>query len=491
MVLKWRQCHYDGLMQVSIFSMAGFVKKRIHQFCQKTSVKGIPRILRTKSYFMRTIWTISVTCFLAIAIYLSFLLLSDYLEYRSVTSLREYNIDVSGSTSDSVRLPDITLCNMNPFSISTYNMTDVLSLEHYHKKVLSMTICDNCTAEETKKMEELRSELLTTSGYYIEIKSENARRVSHKKEGFIASCHISILSGMHPRRLPCEGIVEIHDYSDYMYYNCFTLKVSQPTSRDLYHGMILVLQLNNHRDIIEQQQFLTPHIIPGQTSGAVMLLHQQDQLPMMTRNNIHLPSGFFTSLRLRYLRKIRLPKPYGTCKNTAKMEGNYQQAMCFSICVQTLILRTCGCVDFTNYNDFFGLVASMGMSPCLSLKTNTEMLHQYWNCVQEMRLNATIQCKDTCPIPCEEMTYEYDVSSLTCSLGVRYPLQFKQHIRNRKDHAHGFMKWKYHDDVIKWKHFPRFWPFVRGIHQSPVDSPNKGQWQKAFIFSLICTWTKG
>ena len=24
-----------------------------------------------------------------------------------------------------------------------------------------------------------------------------------------------------------------------------------------------------------------------------------------------------------------------------------------------------------------------------------------------------------------------------------------------------------HDDVIKWKHFPRYWPFVRGIHRSP------------------------
>ena len=23
-----------------------------------------------------------------------------------------------------------------------------------------------------------------------------------------------------------------------------------------------------------------------------------------------------------------------------------------------------------------------------------------------------------------------------------------------------------HDDVIKWKHFPRNWPFVRGIHRS-------------------------
>ena len=27
-----------------------------------------------------------------------------------------------------------------------------------------------------------------------------------------------------------------------------------------------------------------------------------------------------------------------------------------------------------------------------------------------------------------------------------------------------------YDDVIKWKHFPRYWPFVWGIHRSPVNS---------------------
>ena len=45
-----------------------------------------------------------------------------------------------------------------------------------------------------------------------------------------------------------------------------------------------------------------------------------------------------------------------------------------------------------------------------------------------------------------------------------------------------------HDDVITWKHFPRYWPFVRGIHRSPVNSPHKGQWRGALVFSLICAW---
>ena len=45
-----------------------------------------------------------------------------------------------------------------------------------------------------------------------------------------------------------------------------------------------------------------------------------------------------------------------------------------------------------------------------------------------------------------------------------------------------------HDDVIKYKHFPLYWPFVRGIHRSPVNSPHKGQWRGALIFSLIGGW---
>ena len=44
------------------------------------------------------------------------------------------------------------------------------------------------------------------------------------------------------------------------------------------------------------------------------------------------------------------------------------------------------------------------------------------------------------------------------------------------------------DDVIKWKHFPRYWPFVRGIHRSPVNSPHKDQWRGSLMFSLICVW---
>ena len=49
----------------------------------------------------------------------------------------------------------------------------------------------------------------------------------------------------------------------------------------------------------------------------------------------------------------------------------------------------------------------------------------------------------------------------------------------------------FHDNVIKWKHFPRYWPFVREIHRSPVNSPHRGQWRGALMFSLIWVWMNG
>ena len=46
------------------------------------------------------------------------------------------------------------------------------------------------------------------------------------------------------------------------------------------------------------------------------------------------------------------------------------------------------------------------------------------------------------------------------------------------------------DHVIKLKHLPRYWQFVRIIHWSPVNFPYKGLWRGALLFTLICSWIK-
>ena len=54
-----------------------------------------------------------------------------------------------------------------------------------------------------------------------------------------------------------------------------------------------------------------------------------------------------------------------------------------------------------------------------------------------------------------------------------------------------YSNWWLYDDVIKWKYFPRYWPFLRGIHRPTVNSPHKGQCRGALMFSLVCAWMNG
>ena len=52
----------------------------------------------------------------------------------------------------------------------------------------------------------------------------------------------------------------------------------------------------------------------------------------------------------------------------------------------------------------------------------------------------------------------------------------------------------HHYDVIKWKHFPCYWPFVRGIHLSPMNSPHSGGWDvtKIELARFVCpNWVRG
>ena len=66
-----------------------------------------------------------------------------------------------------------------------------------------------------------------------------------------------------------------------------------------------------------------------------------------------------------------------------------------------------------------------------------------------------------------------------------------QHVAHALQCYQNEVRDRFYDDVTKWKHFPRYWPFVRGIHRSHVNSPHKGQRRGTLIFSLICACING
>ena len=55
-------------------------------------------------------------------------------------------------------------------------------------------------------------------------------------------------------------------------------------------------------------------------------------------------------------------------------------------------------------------------------------------------------------------------------------------------------RWSETQSSPLWRHsndFPRYWPFVWGIHRSPSNSLHKGQSREALMFPMMCTWTNG
>ena len=96
----------------------------------------------------------------------------------------------------------------------------------------------------------------------------------------------------------------------------------------------------------------------------------------------------------------------------------------------------------------------------------------------------------------------YDVDRFTSKF-VRHhiPKRVPEHPTNSEDH-HGhlrekpaitykiplamMMNRKAHDDVIKWKHFPRNWPFVRGLHRSRWIPLTKASDVELWCFFFIC-----
>ena len=79
---------------------------------------------------------------------------------------------------------------------------------------------------------------------------------------------------------------------------------------------------------------------------------------------------------------------------------------------------------------------------------------RHWR-LRRLSYNDKIQC-------CRWRPVRHRDSSLVSERAI---LINKRHWLLIWDHQH-------HDSVIKWKHFPRYWPFVRGIHR-PGDFPSQ------------------
>ena len=377
---------------------------RVYTFCQMTSVKGIPRLLKAKSSFMRFIWTISVIVFLSIALMQAVILTIDYRQYKTYTSTGETFMGFFEENMDALSTPDITLCNANIFASERRPSRDFPTIIEYFRLAEGATACgDNCTDEEAVAMNHIRGEILTTGGYFDYIGHKNAKQLGHSRESFLTYCALDVEGVVYGRHIPCFPTAHIIDIQDPTFFNCYTIRLPQDKFPDtMYTGFRVVLHLDDYAAVRHEQSVLTPHEDLGQLTGVWVFVHERNTPLRGYENRLLLQPGHFHDIPVKVALRTYLPRPHGQCLDIDQEE--YDLDLCYIKCFQARIYERCGCLYMQNSPSQQEAVDRNGTA-CLSLSLENRNLIKNWKCALEEKMKGFVECEKSCPKRCKEVRY--------------------------------------------------------------------------------------
>ncbi len=381
------------------------------EFCLHTSLKGIPRILKSSSIGLRIMWFVAVVGFLMISGYEAYKLLSEYVHYPKMTTVTEKIINLTAE-DDLVKLPDILICNLN--IMSSDRDEKVPSLKEFYERLIDITTCNQCTEDDQDRLLRLRTKLMTPIGYYQYIGKENIQKIGHTKESFIISCQVLVLDGLAYGRVPCQDMVNITMVVSENYYNCFNLHLQQ---QKLVLGISLIIYLDNFD--LEVYDYFDIMTDLGQSLGAFFLLYEEGTIPMFMRGMSMAP-GTHTDIKFEIERRDRLPYPYGICNDQQRYAESGSSpyvfketyASCNSYCLQKKIKETCGCLDSMS----LGLMhyhSSRALPFCTSIALSQDEILTKSKCVEAIRNPTLMECMNNCSLECSKVLYHTKVSQAT------------------------------------------------------------------------------
>ena len=387
----------------------------LKKFGLSTSVKGIPRAIKSKSRSLRILWSLCVIGCLACACYQSYFLTQSYLAFDVTTTLSEHRLDLVGITEHHVHLPEISICNTNPFGSNAYMVQVTPTLDEFYGNVLNLTSCDNCSQSQKQKLERVRENLLTAGIYAEHIGPDNVRKIGHSLESMLVDCQLLAIEGRIVQQRPCFPGTNISYRQDVNFYNCYTLRLPIPVLPDkIYFGVSLVLHLDNYFQ--DHLTYFDKMNARTRMAGIEFNFYNPNTMMFADFDSVFLPPGFLGNLKLKYERRIRMPHPHGTCINhmdTKVTDAHaYAGDHCYASCIQAHVADTCSCMDINPYTD--GNKIYTNFTKCFDIERSPEDLLQTWECVFRERNHAILQCA-ICKEVCDDLKYDTQVGCLlTC-----------------------------------------------------------------------------
>ncbi|PAA68471.1 hypothetical protein BOX15_Mlig031432g1 [Macrostomum lignano] len=425
------------------------VRSALHRqficFCENTTIRGIPRIIKSESRRIRLLWIFFVVAlFVACILCLSFLTLQ-FIEYDVMHPprvLKDY----------SSPFPSVTLCNMRPLSSEgrqqlsqqgwKYPRDFSESLELFARNLYFYN-------ESTKYVYYNFSGSMGFPAYLESLPRSASRDIGHTLQDFILDCRAVIRNGSARNLKFCSPEYvwggkgsdmfagNFHAFLHGNYMNCYTLDLHEEL-RDNTTMVEMAVYLDNewNLDNFNCVDCYTMDI-STQLSGAVLTIHSGDTYPDVNHEAIHLKAGSLTEVKLKHVLNVQKQAPYGRCSqdtqrnlNLFGREYKYSEDACRQATIQRDILNTCGCqaieyplVRESNFTYCTGLEEFLRSDGCnwataendqkrlADCSATLQKVYGYIRCKNDVISKYSKDVVESCTLPCSFYSYQTERST--------------------------------------------------------------------------------
>ena len=390
----------------------------VKTFLETTSVKGVPRMMKSRSVIFRILWGLSVLLGAFIAGYFLVKLFMLYFSHKVTMAIKEERAEM--------KFPSLTLCNLNPIANTKTNVSDMIATFGTFEEVLS---------DEEVDMENryLFGQALDPATLFVNFGRDNGL----KARDFLVSCRWD--SDTIESEESCVESAQRYLYQT-SYGYCFTLE--PPENSSFIYGFSVILYIDDTFRVPVPSFEL--NLGRPFASGAVLAAHLRDSPPNIEQGVI-LESGMSTEVHVTQTRRVQLEAPYpSNCSNNPNMpepDHVYTSESCRALCRQNEVIRKCGCVDgialsvpsqFTGNIDF-----------CRKIDRSAQDVYEAFaafanrsQCIRSVLIDNDL-CENVCPVECVEERYELTSAEIEWPHPTMQLAFYKRYIKE-KPYQHRF-----------------------------------------------------
>ncbi|XP_033109890.1 acid-sensing ion channel 1A-like [Anneissia japonica] len=320
----------------------------------ETSLHGI-RFIGNKEIATtrRCLWIILVSSSILILSFTLYLSISKYYSFPVTTVISIY-------PNKMIAFPAVTFCNYNQIRASKLSEEEKYFFDHFRESSFNITPYNNLNF------------------------TEMLYKLSHPIEDILVHCLWQFYYPCGPENFTTH----LYDFGVCYTFNGNSNRPLNIVNAGSRSGLKLQIDIN--------QTECTD--ATDEAAGIKMLIHPQDEHPLVTTYGFSIAPGFLTQIALTGVYIKNLPDPYpSNCTNKPLKYSNvYTEALCIDECKSEYVAEKCGCRHSTMLGDV------PECSPEDAIKC------AYY---EDVKFFSAGDAHCDCPIACKQMFYNKRVSS--------------------------------------------------------------------------------